>query len=258
MKKLTVLFLAGLTAVLALSVAAPAVAKKGKRHAVAGVVQSVGTSSLTLKVKNRTVTVQVDTSTKIVVSGHAATLGDIQPGYVAVVRGRSGQPAKSIHAGPRPAPGTVARGVVKTTGTDSITLTTKGGTTVTIGVTNDTKIRVDGQNAGLADIHSGYHAIVVRTAADGPARLISAQHPHAQGQGLVVKGTVASVGTDSLTITLRTGGTVTVHVTPSTRIRVRGHAGAATLSDIQNGYRVAVLRTAANGPALAIVAAPTS
>lgn len=258
MKKLTIALLAGLTAVLALSVAAPAVAKKGKRHAIAGVVRSVGTSSLTLTVKNRTVNVEVDTSTKIVVNGHAATLADIQVGYVAVVRGVRGQAAKSIHAGPRPASGTVARGVVKTTAGDSITLTTKRGTTVTIGITTNTQIRVNGRNAALTDIEPGYHATVFRTTANGPAKLVSAHQPHAQAQGLVVKGKVASVGSDSLTITLRAGGTVTVEVTASTRIRVRGHAGAAALSDIQNGYRVAVLRAVANGPALAIVAAPST
>jgi hypothetical protein len=258
MKKLTIVVLAAVTAVFALSVAAPAVAKPGKRHAVAGVVQSVGPNSLTLKVKNRTVTVQVDTTTKIVVSGHAATLADVKVGYVAVVRGQNGHPAKTIHAGPRPAAGTIVRGIVQSTGPNSITLTTKGGATVAINVTLDTKIRVDRNAAVLADIHSGYRAIVVRAAAKGPATAINAHQPQAHGHGRVVLGTVASVGTSSLTITLRNGGSVTVQVNQATQIRIKGHSGAASLSDVHAGYRVAVLRAGANGAALAIVAAPSS
>jgi len=257
MKKLTILLLAGLTAGFALSVAAPAVAKQGKRHAVVGVVQSVGSNSLTLQVKkNKTVTVTVGTGTKIMVSGQTATLADIQVGYVALVRGKKNEPAKSIHARPAPASGTVVRGLVESTGATSITVKTKTAS-VTIQVTAQTKIRVNGKAAALADVKTGLHVVVIRSSADGPATAIAAGKGHEAGAHALLRGLVQSVGTDSITIQRRNGSTVTVAVTAATQIRVRGHAGAAALSDIQTGFRIAVLR-AGNGVALAIVAAPQS
>ena len=258
MKKLTIALLAGITAVFALSVTAPAVAKKGKRHAVAGVVQSVGTNSLTLQVKkNKTVTVTVNDETKILVSGQAATLADIEVGYIALVRGQKNEAAKVVRAHPAPAAGTVVRGVVESTGSNSITVKTKTAS-LTIEVTAQTKIRVNGKAATLADVKAGQHVVVIRGSASGPATAIAAGKRPAAGARALLRGVVQSVGTDSITIQRRNGSSVTVSVTAATQIRVRGHAGAAALSDIQAGFRIAVLRAGKNGVALAILAAPPS
>ena len=63
MKKLITVFLIGLIASFAV-IASPAGAKKGKAHGLAGVVQSVGTNSITLKPrKGDPVTVQVNGDT---------------------------------------------------------------------------------------------------------------------------------------------------------------------------------------------------
>lgn len=261
MKKLTILLLAAVTAVFALSVAAPAVAKKGKHHhahALVGIVQAVGADSITLQVKkNKTVTVTVNADTKIVVNGQAATLADIQIGYRALVRGKKGEPAKLIRAGQAPAAGTIVRGLVASVGSDSITVKTKDGTTTTIAVNADTKIHVNRKAATLADVKVGYHVVVVRTAADGPAKAISASKAHAaHGAHSFLEGVVDSVGADSITVKLHNGTTVTVSVTPATRIHLMGHEGAAALSDIQAGFRVVILRAGNNGVALAILAAP--
>src|SRR5215213_11708535 len=69
-----------------------------------------------------TVTVTVNDETKILVSGQAATLADIQVGYIALVRGQKNEAAKVVRAHPAPAAGTVVRGVVESTGSNSITV----------------------------------------------------------------------------------------------------------------------------------------
>jgi hypothetical protein len=254
-KKLLILLLVAVTASVALGAAGPAVAKKNKHHAVHGQVQAVGADSLTLKLKNgSTPTIQVTPDTKIFVNGKPGALADIQVGYRALVRLKAaGGPAKAIRAHQPPAPGTVVRGRVDSVGTDSITLKEKDGTLVTILVNSDTKIHVKGKPGTLADIHQGDRALVLRTSADGPAKAIRVGGRH--HLRLLLRGVIASVGSDSLTIKVRNGDPVTVPVTADTRIFLAGH-GAATLTDLQAGFRVLVVRAGANGPVLAILARP--
>jgi hypothetical protein len=259
MKKLVSVFLIGLVAALAVVVVSPAGAKKGhpaaaaKRHAVRGVVLAVGTDSVTLTGKrNTSVTVQISGDTKLVVHGHAAALSDVQVGYIAEARLSAAGPAKALHAHQPPPPGTVFHGIVQSAGSGSITLTLRNGSAVAIPVTGDTRIRVNGQAATLADVAPGFHATVVRTAVNGPAAVIHAVNPATRP--VLVRGHVTDVGSGSITITLRNGAAATITVTGDTKIRVAGHAGA--LSDIQVGYRALVVRAGAAGPALAIAAAP--
>jgi hypothetical protein len=263
MKKIVTLLLIGLVASFAVIAAGPAGAKKGhpKAHGakakkvIHGRVDAVGSDSVTLKLrKGASVTVQVNGDTKIVVNGQAGTLADIHVGYVAAAKlSKGGGPAKALRAHEPPAAGTVVHGLVDAVGSDSITLKKKDGTSVTIGVTADTKIRVNGKAGTLADVEAGYRATVRRTSADGPAAAINAYEP-GHNRRVVLKGVVDSVGSDSITLTLRGNATVTVGVTAATRIRVAGHAGA--LSDIEAGYHALVLRAGADGPAIAIIARP--
>jgi hypothetical protein len=254
-KKLLILLVAALTASVAFGAASPALAKKkNKGPAVHGIVQSVASDSITLKLKNgHSATIQVSSDTKIVVNHKPGTLADIQVGYRAAVRGKAGKPAKLIRAHEAPAPGTVVHGLVDSVGSDSITLKQKDGSLVTIAVNSDTKIHVNGKPGSLSDIEQGYRAVVHRTAADRPAKAIKAYERH--GTGSYLRGVVDSVGSDSLTVKLRNGSSVTVAVNADTKIRLAGH-GAAALSDIKAGYRVNVLRASADGPALVIVARP--
>lgn len=266
MKKYVSLLLVGLVAAFAVIAVSPAGAKKGKpgaaaaaakRHGLRGVVQSVGSDSLTLKAKKGDpVTVQVNGDTKIVVNGKAGSLSDIQVGYVAEVRGKKGEPAKAIRAHEPPAPGTLVVGNVSSVGSDSITLTKKDGSSITIGVTADTKIVVEGKPGALSDIETGYGAYVRRASADGPAVLIRA-YEKKQGEGgrkLLLRGVVDSVGSDSITLKGHGDKTLTIAVNASTVIRVAGQPGS--LSDIQAGYHAMVLRAGKDGPALAIIARP--
>ncbi len=137
MKKVISLLLIGLVASLAVVVVSPAGAKKGhpkgtaaaKRHAVGGVVQAVGSDSVTLtRKKGNPVTVQVDGDTKIVVNGKAGTLSDVKVGYVALAKlAKAGAPAKLLRAHAAPAPGTIVAGQVDSVGANSITLKKRDG-----------------------------------------------------------------------------------------------------------------------------------
>jgi len=263
MKKLVTLLLIGLIASVAVIEASPAGAKKGhpgahaakaKKKLVHGIVQAVGSDSVTLKPRRGDpVTVQVNADTKIVVNGQAGALADIQIGYRAAAKLTApGGPAKVLRASALPAPGTVVHGRVDSVGDNSITLKLKDGSLVTITVNADTKIRVNGKAGALSDIETGYGAVVRRASADGPAASINAYE--AGRHKLLVRGVVDSVGSDSITLKGHGGATLTIAVTAQTIIRVGGKAGA--LSDIKAGYRALVLRAGAGGDALAIIAFP--
>jgi hypothetical protein len=264
MKRVLVLLMVGLIASVSLIATSPAGAKKGhaKLHALAkkwryvrGTVAAVGTGSVTVKLRNgATVTFAVTSETKIRVNGQPGTLADVQVGFRAAAKlAAHGGRAKVLVAAKPLAPGTRAAGLVASVGTDSITLTKRNGSSVTIPVTGDTKVRVNGHAGQLAEIEMGYRAVVRRTSPDGPAAVVRAYAP---GRGLLVRGVVQSVGSDSITLRLRRGASATIAVTASTQVFVSGHAAA--LSDIQNGFRAIVLRAAPGGAALAIVARPAS
>jgi hypothetical protein len=263
MRKAVTLLLIGLVASFAVIAASPAGAKKGHPRAHAktlkrllhGIVQSVGSDSVTLtRKKGDPVTVQVNGNTRVVVNGKAGSLADIQVGYRAVARvPRGGGAAKVLRAAAAPVPGTLVHGRVDSVGAGSITLKLKNDSMVTIPVNAGTKIKVNGKAASLDLVEAGYHAIVRRTAANGPAAAINAYQP--RSQGLLVRGLVDSVGSSSITLKGRGDGpTITIGVTAQTIIRVGGKPGA--LSNIQTGYRALVLLAGAGGDALAIIAFP--
>lgn len=263
MKKVLVLLVIGLLASVSVTAASPAGAKKRhpiahalklRRHIVRGIVQSVDSSSVTLKAKNGvTVTIALNAATKIRVNGKPATLDDVKVGYQARVRrARRGGPAKLLAAHEVPPTGTIAHGRVDSVGSSSITLKHKDGSTVTIDTNQDTKILVNGAAGSLGDIKAGYHARVKRTSASGPAAVIKAFAPGTRR--MVLRGTVDSVGSNSITLNLKNGASVTVAVTAKTRIRVSGQAGA--LTDIQPGYQALVVRVRPGGRAFALRARP--
>ena len=149
---------------------------------VAGQVDSVGGNSLTLKKKDgSTITIGVNADTKIFVGGKAATLADVETGYVAYVRRTAADgPAAVIRAYEKKAGGAhklLVHGVVDSVGSDSITLKGQGSATLAIHVTAQTIIRVGGQAGQLSDIKSGYRAFVLRAGADGDALAIVAFPP---------------------------------------------------------------------------------
>lgn len=249
MKKSSLVLIAAL--VTALAVTGVVEAKPGKPHprghklglkatsnarVVKGIVDSVGTDSITLKHKDgSTLTIAVTSETKIRVNGADATLADIHAGFRAIVLRNSDGSAKAIVAKDAAFKSEV-HGVVSAVGSDSITLKLKNGDSVEIAVTSATKIHLKCGPGTLADIEVGFRAKVKRNS-DGSARRIQAVQPHFK---CVVHGTVSAVGSDSLTLTLESGASLTVPVTADTDIYVNGAEGS--LADIQVGYLANVKR----------------
>jgi hypothetical protein len=165
--------------------AQPVAASKGKGHGtVHGVVAAVDTtaSTITLTVQKScdTAVISVTDKTKIRVNGKAGTLGDIQTGYRAVVKLAKDGSAKRIHA--RAAHTRhVLHGKVTGVDTTANTLTLqlrKTCESLTVNVTDKTKIRVNGKKGSLSDIQVGYKAYV-KLAKDGTAKRIQARAPKA-------------------------------------------------------------------------------
>jgi hypothetical protein len=261
MKKLALVCGAVLAMTLALGATGGAFASAPAKHAnhaakkgnlVRGVVQAVSSDSITLTLKDgSTKTISVSAKTKIVVNGKkGSSLSDVQVGYrayVALAKDGSARAIRSYDKADRKG----IRGIAQAVGSDSITLELKDGSTKTINVTTATKIVVNGKPGSLSDIQVGYRTIV-RLADDGSAKAIRS-HEKAD-KSLLAHGVVDSVGSDSITLKLEDGSSVTIQVTAATKIRVAGKPGS--LSDIQAGFRARVLRASADGPALAILARP--
>ncbi len=150
-----------------------ALASKGKGHGtVRGVVAAVDTtaSTITLTVQRScdTAVISVTDKTKIRVGKKAGTLADIQAGYRAVVKLAKDGSAKRIHAWAAHKRH-VLHGKVTGVDTGANTLTLqlrKTCESVTVQVTDKTKIRVNGKKGSLSDIQVGYRAYV-KLAKDG-------------------------------------------------------------------------------------------
>lgn len=107
-----------------------------------------------------------------------------------------------------------------------------------------------------AEVRLGSNPLVADTDGDGAgdgAEVRRGDHPC----GPATPGTVASVGSDSVSITLADGTSKTVNVNSSTVLRGitdRDGSGAVTIADLQAGDKV-VVRTSADDPNLATMIA---
>jgi hypothetical protein len=129
------------------------------------------------------------------------------------------------------------------TGTDTtantITLTTfHKCDSMTINLTDNTRIRVNHHSGTLLDIQPGMGA-VVKLAKDGTAKRIHAWTTHKHN---LLHGTVTGTDTVNNTITLSLKKTCAttepLQLTSDTKVKVNHSKG--TLADIQNGYRALV------------------
>ncbi len=157
-----------------------------------------------------------------------------------------------------------AMGTVASVGTDSFTLTARDGTTVTVDVgSSTTYLDHDVTSPSLADVKVGDHVAVFGTDSAGTVTATKVAiggpggmggHDGHDGRGgpsgpggmggtpPAAMGTVASVGSDSFTLTTRDGTTVTVDVSSSTSYLKFGSTSAA-LGDVTVGAHVAVFGT---------------
>ena len=154
-----------------------------------------------------------------------------------------------------------AMGTVASVGTNSFTLTARDGTTVTVDVgSSTTYLDHDVTSPSIADVKVGDHVAVFGTSNAGTVTATKVAiggpggpggHDGKGGPGgpggmggppPAAMGTVASVGTNSFTLTTRDGTTVTVDVSSSTSYLKFGSTSAA-LGDVTVGAHVAVFGT---------------
>jgi len=151
-----------------------------------------------------------------------------------------------------------AFGTVASVGSDTFTLTTHDGTTVTVDVSSTTTY-VDPAvtTPTLADVKVGSHVAVFGTDASNTVTATKVAIGAPDGTGgpdgkggpggfdgtpPAAFGTVASVGTNTFTLTTRDNTTVTVDVSPSTTYMERG-VTTASIANVTVGTRVVVFGT---------------
>jgi preprotein translocase subunit YajC len=148
---------------------------------------------------------------------------------------------------------------VKSVGSDTFTLTTHDGTTVTVDVSSSTTyVDPSATSATFSTIKVGDHVAVFGTDTSNTVTATKVAIGDAGGFGgpgggwgghgapggtpPAAFGTVKSVGSDTFTLTTHDGTTVTVDVSSSTTYREAGKS-SASLSDVTVGSQVVVFGT---------------
>ncbi len=240
-----------------------------------GTVASVGTNTFTLTTHDgTTVTVDVSSTTTYLDRGVTSpTLSDVKVGdHVAVVGTDSSNTVTATkvaiggpngpggHGGPGGPGGhdgfggtpPTAMGTVASVGTDTFTLTTHDGTTVTVDVSSATTYLDQGVTSPtLSDVKVGDHVAVFGTDSSNTVTATKVAiggpgghdgHGPFGGTPPAAMGTVASIGTNTFTLSTRDGTTVTVDVGSSTTYAEFG-VNSASISDVKVGTHVAVFGT---------------
>ena len=173
-------------------------------------------------------------------------------------------PSTSSSSGPppgRPLGGSppAAVGTVKSVGEGSFTVTTSGGTTVTVDVSSSTKyLDHDVTTPSLANVTVGQHVAVFGTDTSdvvtatavaigappngGPGGMPSGPGGPGGGSPPAAVGTVKSVGDGSFTVTTSGGTTVTVDASSSTKY-LDHDVTTPSLANVTVGQHVAVFGT---------------
>jgi len=151
--------------------------------------------------------------------------------------------------------GDEVEGAVSAVGAASLTVTKEDGTSATVNVNTETKLRApDRDGSGtvtLADVLVSDKVEIYLSATD-PTLALSVK---VEAKGTKIAGTVAAVGADSVTITLADATTKTVTVNSSTKLRIPAADGTptGTLADLKVGDAVkAKTVSGADGTTLAL------
>ncbi len=241
----------------------------GTTPAAFGTVASVGTNTFTLtKLDGTNVTVDVGSSTTyldpgvttptiadVKVGDHVAVFGTDTNNTVAgtkVAIGGPGGPGGHLGSGGTPP---AAFGIVASVGTNTFTLTTLDGASVTVDVSGTTTYLDPGVTTPtIADVKVGDHVAVFGTGTNNTVAATKVAiggpggpggHQGWGGTNPAAFGTVASVGTNTFTVTSPDGTNVTVGVGSSTSYMEFGKT-SASVADVTVGARVVVFGTHAN------------
>ena len=229
---------------------------------VRGAVASVGSDSVTItKEDATTATLTVNAATKLNIpdtdGSGTVTLADLKAGDKVDARTSATDPALAVSISVKGEyqKGEEVEGAVSAVGASSLTITKEDGTSATVTINADTKLRVpDRDGSGkitLADVLVGDKVEVYLSASD-PTLALSVK---VEVEGAKVAGTVAAVGADSVTITLADATQTKVTVNSATKLRIPAADGTptGTLADLKVGDAVkAKTVSGADGTTLAL------
>jgi hypothetical protein len=224
--------------VTALLMLVPALASEARAEQarVRGEIRAVDLNHQTVAIHTRrgaTVVLNTNSNTEITRNGEPARLSDLQQGDSA----EAGYDSETLLASQIAARGEVVshevrvEGVIESvdTATRSLTIVPRQGNPVTLHVSPNTEITLDGRPASLDDLARGFSAGALYNDTNFEALRIVAE-------GLAeVRGVVRDLGADTLTIAAG-DRTITLFVAPYTTISLNGRP--ATLSDLRRGYMV--------------------
>lgn len=220
---------------------APALVTEGKAEEarVRGTIRAVDPGNRTVAIHTRrgaTVVLHTNERTEITRNGEPARLADLQPGDSA----EAIYDTVTLLASQIAARGAVVshearvEGVIESVDLQnrSLTIVPRSGAPITLRVTPNTRITLDGRPAGLEDLARGFLVGALYNDTTFEALRIAAE-------GLAeVRGIVRDVGVTQGTLTIAVGErAITLFVAPYTTISLNGRP--ATLEDLARGYQVA-------------------
>ncbi len=130
-------------------------------------------------------------------------------------------------------------GIIKSLGTDSVTITTKKQGDITLKVTSETKIRIEDKGtAAFSDLKAGQEVEAKYDVTTKNALRINVDTGEEEDEG-EIEGVVKAVDTTSKTVTITTEkkGDITLKVTSETVIRIEDERTAA-FSDLKVGQKI--------------------
>ena len=210
-------------------------------------IRAISGANVTLETEDGwTRTIAVTATTTVTKAGEAATAGDLAVGdqvRLKQIRATDGTVTVTAIDVVQPK----VAGTVTAVAADSITITTRDGSSRTITTTNSTTYRLGKAAANRADVVVGSTIVASGTAGQGPsftATNVTVRPPR-------VGGTVTAVSGSTITVQRRDGTSIAIEVGADTTIQIAGVAGAG-FDDIAIGMRlVAVGRLNADGSLVA-------
>jgi hypothetical protein len=133
-----------------------------------GLVQSVSANSVLLKaLDGSTFSVPVGPPTRVLVDGRLAHVGDVKPGFVALVKWEGGRWAQQLAAFDLSAKSGERLATVESVSKTSVGVSAASGGTATIHVNVRTRVFVDGKLSALSNVKAGYTLVTTASTAKG-------------------------------------------------------------------------------------------
>ncbi len=239
---------------------------EGAPPAASGIVTSLGSNTFTLKTTSGTsVTVDVSSTTtyrdrgvtspsfaNVSVNEHVAVFGTTSSGTVSATSVLIGGAGGHVGFGEGAPP--AASGIVTSLGSNTFTLKTTSGTSVTVDVSSTTTYRDRGVTSpSFANVSVNEHVAVFGTTSSGTVSatsvLIGGAGGHVgfgEGAPPAASGIVTSLGSNTFTLKTTSGTSVTVDVSSTTTYRDRG-VTSPSFANVSVNEHVAVFGTTSSG-----------